>query len=261
MTLMNLGGETTSSLLQQQAQRADGLRPDIKQAAEILSGKTQKSKKRNNEAMTAMNLPQRIPTLLVGGEQASLPTWRLKRLPRIPDIPKPEPLPSQYPLLEMSNIAAWVGARQIVEVREDEGEGEEDPRFGGAALMVGNEGEDSCVLYLRMEEREDGQSNTVYDDSNQTNNMTVNGAAFIEPTDLNIDKGDGDKVKILQQLVLGWDKDGKEAPGTLTSKITMERNTLRVAYFHPDPQRRYFTVEMWVKRDGRNGYMVGEGSG
>ena len=42
----------------------------------------------------------------------------------------------------------------------------------------------------------------------------------------------------------------------LTSKITMERNTLRVAYFHPDPQRRYFTVEMWVKRDGRNGYMV-----
>ena len=60
MTLMNLGGETTSSLLQQQAQRADGLRPDIKQAAEILSGKTQKSKKRNNEAMTAMNLPQRF---------------------------------------------------------------------------------------------------------------------------------------------------------------------------------------------------------
>ena len=156
----------------------------------------------------------------------------------------------------MSNVAAWVGARQIVEVQEDEGEAQEDPRFGGAAMMVGNEGEDSCVLYLRMEAREDGSQNTVFDDSNYSNNMTINGAAFIEDSDVPIDKGDGDKVKVLRQLVLGWDKDGKEALGTLTSKITMERNTLRVAYFHPDPQRRYFTVEMWVKRDGRNGYMV-----
>ena len=83
MTLMNIGGETTSALLQQQASRADGLRPDIKQAAEILSGKTQKTKKRGNESITAMNLPQRIPTLLVGGEQAMLPTWRQKRIPRV----------------------------------------------------------------------------------------------------------------------------------------------------------------------------------
>ena len=83
MTLMNIGGETTSALLQQQASRADGLRPDIKQAAEILSGKTQKTKKRGNESITAMNLPQRIPTLLVGGEQSLLPTWRQKRIPRV----------------------------------------------------------------------------------------------------------------------------------------------------------------------------------
>lgn len=40
----------------------------------------------------------------------------------MPEIPKPEPLPSVYPLLEMSNIAAWVGARQIVEIQEEEGE-------------------------------------------------------------------------------------------------------------------------------------------
>lgn len=83
MSLMNIGGETTSNLLQQQASRADGLRPDIKQAAEILSGKILKSKKRGNESITAMNLPQRIPTLLVGGEQASLPSWKLKRIPRV----------------------------------------------------------------------------------------------------------------------------------------------------------------------------------
>ena len=158
----------------------------------------------------------------------------------------------------MSNIAAWVGARQIVEIREDEAEPEEDPRFGGAAMMVGNEGEDSCVLYLRMEDREDAPANTIVDNSNYTNNMTMNGAVHIEDTDLTIDKGDGEKVKTLRHLVLGWDKDGKEAPGTLTSKITMDRNTMRVAYFHPDPQRRFFTVEMWVKRDGRNGYMVCE---
>lgn len=125
-------------------------------------------------------------------------------------------------------------------------------------MMVGNEGEDSVVLYLRMEEREDASPNVVYDSSNQANNMTINGAAFIEPTDAPMDKGDNDKVKTLRQLVLGWDKDGKEAPGTLTSKITLERNTLRVGYFHPDPQRRFFTVEMWVKRDPRNGWMVGE---
>ena len=156
----------------------------------------------------------------------------------------------------MSNIAAWVGARQIVEIREEEAEAEEDPRFGGAAMMVGNEGEDSCVLYLRMEDREDAPANAIPDNSNYNNNMTINGAAHVEETDLTIDKGDGDKVKTLRHLVLGWDKDGKEAPGTLTSKITMERNTMRVAYFHPDPQRRYFTVEMWVKRDARNGYMV-----
>ena len=95
--------------------------------------------------------------------------------------------------------------------------------------MVGNEGEDSVVLYLRMEEREDAVAGVVYDSSNQANNMTVNGAAFVEPTDAPVDKGDNDKVK-----------------------------TLRVGYFHPDPQRRFFTVEMWVKRDPRNGYMVGE---
>ena len=38
MQLLNIGGDQTSMLLQQQASRADGLRPDIKEAAEILSG-------------------------------------------------------------------------------------------------------------------------------------------------------------------------------------------------------------------------------
>lgn len=121
--------------------------------------------------------------------------------------------------------------------------------------MVGNEGEDSVVLYLRMEDRDD--PTVVFDNSNQGNNMTIHGAAFVEDCDAPIDKGDGDKVKTLRQLVLGWDKDGKEAMGTLTSKITLEHNTLRVAYFHPDVQRRFFTVEMWVNRGARNGYMVG----
>ena len=101
----------------------------------------------------------------------------------------------------MSNVAAWVGARQIVEVQEDEGEAQEDPRFGGAAMMVGNEGEDSCVLYLRMEDREDGSQNTVFDDSNYSNNMTINGAAFIEDSDVPIDKGD---TSVGPWLGQGW---------------------------------------------------------
>ena len=75
--------------------------------------------------------------------------------------------------------------------------------------MVGNEGEDSVVLYLRMEDRDD--PTVVFDNSNQGNNMTIHGAAFVEDCDAPIDKGDGDKVKTLRQLVLGWDKDGKEA--------------------------------------------------
>ena len=83
MGLMNLGGDVTAELLQQQATRADGLRPDIKQAAEILSGKTFKSKKRGDDSNAAMNLPQRIPTLLVGGEKALLPAWKLKHMPRV----------------------------------------------------------------------------------------------------------------------------------------------------------------------------------
>ena len=83
MALINLGGEVTSGLLEQQATRADGLRPDIKQAAEILSGKTLKSRKRGDESNSAMNLPQRIPTLLVGGEEVVLPTWKQKHIPRV----------------------------------------------------------------------------------------------------------------------------------------------------------------------------------
>lgn len=126
--------------------------------------------------------------------------------------------------------------------------------------MVGNEGEDSVVLYLRMENRDDPNPTVVYDNSNQMNNMTINGSAHIEPCDAPMDKGDGDKVRTLQQLVLGWNKDGKEDPGTLSTPITMERNTLRVGYFHPDTQRRFFTLEMWVKRDPRNGYMVEVGA-
>ena len=132
MELLSIGGEQTSSLLQQQALRADGLRPDIKEAAEVLYGKQLKSRKRGNDSIAALSLPQRIPTLLEGGSNALLPVWKQKRIPRvalsarddpqIPEIPKPEPLPSEYPLLEMSNIAAWVGARQIVEIREEEAE-------------------------------------------------------------------------------------------------------------------------------------------
>ena len=125
--------------------------------------------------------------------------------------------------------------------------------------MVGNEGEDSVVLYLRMEEREENPKG-IFDSSNQGNLITVNGAAFTEPCDAPIDKGDGDKVKTLRQLVLGWNAEGKQELGTLTSPITLERNTLRVAYFHPDVQRRFFTVEMWVKRANKNGYMVRIGS-
>jgi hypothetical protein len=83
MQILYLGGDATHNLLEQQATRADGLRPDIKEAAEILSGKTVKSKKRANEAITALNLPQRIPTLLVGGEEVTLPTWKLRRVPRV----------------------------------------------------------------------------------------------------------------------------------------------------------------------------------
>lgn len=122
--------------------------------------------------------------------------------------------------------------------------------------MVGNEGEDSVVLYLRMENRDDPNPTVVYDNSNQNNNMTINGSAYVEACDAPVDKGDGDKVRTLQQLVLGWNKDGKEELGTLSTPITLERNTLRVGYFHPDTQRRFFTLEMWVKRDARNGYMV-----
>lgn len=83
MQLLNIGGDQTSMLLQQQASRADGLRPDIKEAAEILSGIQQKSKKRGNDSIVALSLPQRIPTLLVGGNEASLPTWKQKRIPRV----------------------------------------------------------------------------------------------------------------------------------------------------------------------------------
>mgnify|MGYP001772106510 CR=1 FL=1 len=156
----------------------------------------------------------------------------------------------------MSNVAAWVGARQIVEILEDKGEAEEDTRFGGAAMMVGNEGEDSVVLYLRMEERDEVSTTTIFDSSNYTNNMTIAGNAHIDDSEMApIELGDGDKVKKARYLVLGLDKEGKEAAGTLSSKITLEKNTLRVAYFHPDPQRRGFTVEMWVKHTGRTGYM------
>ena len=59
----------------------------------------------------------------------------------------------------------------IVEIPEDKGEAEEDPRFGGAAMMVGNEGEDSVVLYLRMEERDEVSTTTIFDSSNYTNNI------------------------------------------------------------------------------------------
>lgn len=83
MQLLNIGGEQTSALLQQQASRADGLRPDIKEAAEILSGKLQKSKKRGNDSIVALSLPQRIPTLLVGGNEAQLPVWKQKRIPKV----------------------------------------------------------------------------------------------------------------------------------------------------------------------------------
>lgn len=83
MQLLNIGGEQTSALLQQQASRADGLRPDIKEAAEILSGNQQKSKKRGNDSIVALSLPQRIPTLLVGGNEAQLPVWKQKRIPKV----------------------------------------------------------------------------------------------------------------------------------------------------------------------------------
>ena len=87
MQLLNIGGEQTSTLLQQQASRADGLRPDIKEAAEILSGNQQKSKKRGNDSIVALSLPQRIPTLLVGGNEAQLPVWKQKRIPKVDSRP------------------------------------------------------------------------------------------------------------------------------------------------------------------------------
>ena len=87
MQLLNIGGEQTSALLQQQASRADGLRPDIKEAAEILSGNQQKSKKRGNDSIVALSLPQRIPTLLVGGNEAQLPVWKQKRIPKVDSGP------------------------------------------------------------------------------------------------------------------------------------------------------------------------------
>lgn len=84
MGLMNLGGDVTAELLQQQATRADGLRPDIKQAAEILSGKTFKSKKRGDDSNAAMNLPQRIPDAAGGrARRRCCPAWKLKRMPRV----------------------------------------------------------------------------------------------------------------------------------------------------------------------------------
>ena len=83
MELLSIGGEQTSSLLQQQALRADGLRPDIKEAAEVLYGKQLKSRKRGNDSIAALSLPQRIPNLLEGGRNALPSVWKQKRIPRV----------------------------------------------------------------------------------------------------------------------------------------------------------------------------------
>ncbi|KAK8812333.1 hypothetical protein WA158_007567 [Blastocystis sp. Blastoise] len=222
--LLTLGGKKYEPFLEQVGKRAEGLRPDIHHATEAILGTVIKSKKATSSAGGALSLPSRIPTLLTNGKDFVLPNASLKQKTELTIIPAPTPLPSCFPLLAMSNIAQWVGARQPVEIREDMNAADED-----------------------------GEPD---DESKFDNNGTIVGdGVYYVPSDAPNDKGDGVKVKIQQAAYFGKNKEGVVSTGSIHANITEENGTLKVGYFPNETQRRYFTAELWMKKEQGEQYM------